>query len=256
MSSGMDEAVREMHAEDEAQKNRAGEKVENRLIRELSAQRVVSSNRVAKHEYFMGVADAVSTRATCPRRSVGAILVVNSHIVSSGYNGSPRGLPHCIGAGCEIVSGHCVRTVHAEANCLLQAAEHGASTHGATLYTTASPCRNCMNLIINAGVSQIVYADQYADPSHEDAKEEFAGAWALEAAHVLGINMIHAPRPSDPKTEAAKAAAEAIYFNDNSDYLSALWNVVNALDPKAKEHLDANKLPPWMREDDEEGESE
>jgi len=200
-------------------------------------------NRIKRHEYFMGVAVAVAARATCPRRSVGAVLVVDGRIVSSGYNGSPRGLPHCDVHGCEMVNGHCVSAVHAEANCLLQAAEHGASTRGATLYTTASPCRGCMSLIINAGVKCVVYAEPYQSDDHAESN---AGNWAMEAAEVSGVvlHRVSTGQTKEKISKAAKVAALAIYFSDASDYKTALWEVVGNLAPDAIEYLERNKLPP------------
>jgi dCMP deaminase len=141
--------------------------------------------RLSKDEYFMAIARAVAERATCCRRKVGAVLVVDGHVISTGYNGAPTGMPHCIDVGCEIVNGHCIRCIHAEANALLQAGLIGIATRGATLYTTASPCRNCMGLVINAGIARVVYADLYTDPLHK----RHENIWALEAAKMLGIAM-------------------------------------------------------------------
>lgn len=143
--------------------------------------------RPSKDEYWMNIAREVATRATCKRRKVGAVLVRNNRVVSTGYNGAPEGLPHCLEAGCDIENGHCVRTVHAEANALIQAGlAGGAGTEGTTLYTTASPCRACMSLIINAGIKRVVYADPYIDPTHTENKM----AWSVWAAGQCGIVMM------------------------------------------------------------------
>lgn len=116
-------------------------------------------------EYFMRIAETVATRATCDRKHVGAIIVLNRVIVSTGYNGAPRGMPSCDEVGHEMkeMGGRqsCVRTVHGEANALVQAARTGASVEGATLYTTASPCYDCLKLIINAGIVRIVSKEFY-----------------------------------------------------------------------------------------------
>ena len=100
----------------------------------------------------MGIAQQAATRSTCPRKHVGAVIVRDRTVLSTGYNGSIRGLPHCEDAGCVMEDGHCVTTVHAEANAILQAAKNGVSIDGAELYTTASPCWNCFKLIANAGI--------------------------------------------------------------------------------------------------------
>jgi len=110
----------------------------------------------------MSIAVAVSRAATCRRASVGAVLVKDGCIVSTGYNGAPKGEPHCTDVGCEMEHDHCIRCVHAEANALIQAGTIGVSTEGVTLYTTTHPCRNCMGLIINAGIEDIVYLTPYS----------------------------------------------------------------------------------------------
>lgn len=111
----------------------------------------------------MEVARTVATRATCPRASVGAVLVREHRILTTGYNGAPRGVAHCSEIGCEMVSGHCVRSTHAEANAVVQGALHGVGLDGATAYCTHQPCVNCAKLLISAGVVRIVYASTYTD---------------------------------------------------------------------------------------------
>lgn len=120
-------------------------------------------------EYFMMMArDVVSQRATCLRRKVGAVIVRDKRILTTGYNGSPPGMPHCTDVGCQIVEGHCIRTIHAEQNAIAQAALHGISTQGATIYVSAAPCINCAKLLIAAGVERVVYADKYTDSYGEE----------------------------------------------------------------------------------------
>ncbi|EKP95456.1 deoxycytidylate deaminase [Thermaerobacter subterraneus] len=114
--------------------------------------------------YFMELAEVVARRSTCPRRHVGAVLVRDRRILATGYNGAPPGFPHCTEAGCLMQDGHCVRTIHAEANAILQAALHGVTVKGSTLYTTATPCLHCAKLLIGAGVVRVVYRDWYPDP--------------------------------------------------------------------------------------------
>ena len=114
-------------------------------------------------EYFMDVARTVATRATCPRASVGAVVVRDHRILTTGYNGAPKGVPHCLDVGCTIVDGHCLRATHAEANAIVQGALHGVSLAGATAYCTHEPCAGCSKLLISAGVVRIVYRDAYPD---------------------------------------------------------------------------------------------
>lgn len=123
-------------------------------------------------EYFMGIAAQVATRATCDRKHVGAVVVKDKVILSTGYNGSMRGMPHCDEVGHEIEDGHCVRTVHAEMNAIVQAAKNGVAIDGATLYTTASPCWICFKLLVNAGIKAVVFGEFYREPKiHDVAKQ-------------------------------------------------------------------------------------
>ncbi|MEK7608100.1 MAG: dCMP deaminase family protein [Patescibacteria group bacterium] len=122
---------------------------------------VLSGVRPGWGEYFMKIAEIVATRSTCNRRSVGAVLVRARVILSTGYNGAPRGMEHCDESGHEIVDGHCVRTVHAEANALVQAARNGISIDGSTMYLTHSPCYDCFKMMVNGGVSAVYYKDFY-----------------------------------------------------------------------------------------------
>jgi dCMP deaminase len=117
-------------------------------------------------EYFMNIAATVATRSTCDRALVGAVLVRDKRILTTGFNGSPAGLPHCEDVGHLMADGHCVRTTHAEANAIIQAALHGTSTKGATCYVTHFPCLGCTKMLINAGVERIIYAHDYrVDPN-------------------------------------------------------------------------------------------
>lgn len=114
-------------------------------------------------EYFMALARIIATRSTCDRLRSGAVLVKNKRIISTGYNGSPPGLPHCDGeAGHLMEEGHCVRTIHAEHNAILQAAATpGQSTEGATLYTLYSLCIHCTKYVIAAGIKRVVIGKVY-----------------------------------------------------------------------------------------------
>ena len=114
-------------------------------------------------QYFMDIARQVATRATCDRKHVGAVVVRDRTILSTGYNGSIRGLPHCDEVGHMMENGHCVATVHAEANAILQAAKNGVRIDGATLYTTASPCWPCFKLIANSGINKVYFGEFYRD---------------------------------------------------------------------------------------------
>jgi len=120
-------------------------------------------------EYFMEIARVVGTRGTCDRGRNGAVLVKNKRIITTGYVGAPKNLPHCSEVGHlmsdVIIDGkitkHCIRTAHAESNAIVQAALHGVSTEGATLYVKFEPCLTCAKMIINAGVKRVVCEKMY-----------------------------------------------------------------------------------------------
>lgn len=122
-------------------------------------------------EYFMSITELVAQRSTCIRRRVGAILVRDRRIISTGYNGAPTNVPHCLDVGClrkekGIPSGErheLCRGLHAEQNSIIQAALHGVSVEGATLYCTNMPCAICTKMIINSRIECVYYKDGYAD---------------------------------------------------------------------------------------------
>lgn len=124
---------------------------------------MTTASRTSWDEYFMNIAREVATRATCDRKHVGAVVVRDRCILATGYNGSVRGLDHCDEAGHMMEDGHCVRTIHAEANAIIQAARHGTSIEGAGIYITASPCWSCFRMIANAGIRRIVFGEFYRD---------------------------------------------------------------------------------------------
>lgn len=119
--------------------------------------------RASWDEYFMNIAREVSRRSTCDRKFVGAVVVRDKTILSTGYNGSIRGMPHCDEVGHDMENNHCVATIHAETNAVLQAARNGVAIDGATVYTTASPCWNCFKMLANSGIRRIVYDEFYRE---------------------------------------------------------------------------------------------
>ena len=125
--------------------------------------------RISWDEYFMAQSHLLSLRSTCSRLSVGATIVKDKRIVSGGYNGSIKGDEHCIDVGCKVVEGHCERTIHAEINAILQCSKFGVGTEGATIYVTHFPCLNCTKSIIQAGIKEICYANDYRN--NEYARE-------------------------------------------------------------------------------------
>ena len=128
----------------------------------------MTEKRLAWDEYFAAQALLIANRSTCKRAKVGAVLVKDNKVISTGYNGSVSGTEHCIDHDCLVIEGHCVRTLHAEVNAILQGAERGVPK-GFTEYVTHFPCLNCTKSIIQAGIKEICYANDYRN--NEYARE-------------------------------------------------------------------------------------
>ncbi len=139
--------------------------------------------RAAWDEYFMSIAQVVATRSTCPRKYVGSVIVRNKTILSTGYNGSIRGMPHCSDVGHMMEEGHCVATIHAEANAIIQAAKNGVVIDGGDCYVTASPCWSCFKQLANAGIKRICFGEFYRDNR------------IFEIAAKIGIELVHSGLP-------------------------------------------------------------
>ena len=150
--------------------------------------------RVPWDTYFMNIAREVSTRSTCDRKFVGAVIVRDKSILATGYNGSIRGLPHCDEEGHLVEDGHCVRTVHAEANAIVQAARNGVRIEGASIYVTASPCWGCFRLIANAALSRVCFGEFYRDRR------------IFEVATRLGIELVDMSSGAAPGPEPVSGA--------------------------------------------------
>jgi dCMP deaminase len=153
----------------------------------------MARQRASWDEYFMNIAREVATRSTCDRKFVGAVVVRDRSILATGYNGSIRGLSHCDEDGHLMEDNHCVRTVHAEANAIVQAARNGVRIEGASIYVTASPCWGCFRLIANAGITRIVFGEFYRDKK------------IFEFSQQLGIELVDFSTngASKPSTETA-----------------------------------------------------
>lgn len=129
-------------------------------------------NRIKWDQYFMAQSHLLALRSTCTRLTVGATIVRDKRIIAGGYNGSVSGGTHCIDEGCYVVDNHCIRTVHAEINALLQCAKFGVPTENAEIYVTHFPCLQCTKAIIQAGIKVVYYAEDYKN--HPYAMELFA----------------------------------------------------------------------------------
>lgn len=122
----------------------------------------------------MAQSHLLAVRSTCTRLSVGATIVRENRIIAGGYNGSITGGEHCIDVGCYVVDNHCVRTIHAEINALLQCAKYGSPVQGATLYVTHFPCLQCTKAIVQSGIERVYYAEDYKNDPY--AKQLFQEA--------------------------------------------------------------------------------
>lgn len=145
--------------------------------------RAVKDNRPDWDSYFMQIAAVTATRANCSRRQVAAVVVADKRIISTGYNGTPRGVTNCFAGGCTRCAGNlpsgagleeCI-CVHAEQNAICQAAYYGIRLAGATIYVTISPCLTCAKMIINAGIREVVYGGDYSFTSQTEALLAEAG---------------------------------------------------------------------------------
>jgi dCMP deaminase len=154
-------------------------------------------------EYFMQIAMDVATRSTCLRRQVGAVIVRDRRILTTGYNGAPMGLPHCLTVGCHLVNGHCIRCLHAEQNAIIQGAYFGVRTDGSVLYCTHQPCNMCAKMIVNAGITKVFIGGEYPD--------EFA----LEVLRTAGVPLELVALPSQSRERVP---------NDRADALAAVEN--------------------------------
>ena len=150
-------------------------------------------------DYFMAIAKLIASRGTCDRLYAGAVLVKNNRIISTGYNGSPPGLPHCHDVGHLLEEGHCVRTIHGEHNAILQAAVQGStSTVGATMYTKYNPCIHCTKYVIAAGIKRVVVGKIYRN------------AKAIEMLKAAGVQVDMYQENSDWTREIIKIFSEDI----------------------------------------------
>ena len=165
-------------------------------------------------DYFMAIAKIIASRGTCDRLYAGAVLVKDNRIISTGYNGSPPGLPHCDDVGHLLEEGHCVRTIHGEHNAILQAAVHGStSTVGSTMYSKYNPCIHCTKYVIAAGIKRVVIGKIYRNSKAIDMLKE-AGVqvdiyqenmeWNNELVQMFSEEIADRKNEGEVKMEVAK----------------------------------------------------
>lgn len=141
--------------------------------------------RISWDQYFMAQCYLLALRSTCKRLMVGATIVRDKRIIAGGYNGSVSGSVHCVDEGCYMIDGHCVRTVHAEANALLQCAKFGVPTEGAEIYVTHFPCLQCTKQLIQGGIKTVYYAEDYHNHPYAIQLFEEAGVETVKVPLTL-----------------------------------------------------------------------
>ncbi|WP_173916082.1 ComE operon protein 2 [Halobacillus sp. Marseille-Q1614] len=139
--------------------------------------------RISWNHYFMAQSHLLKSRSTCERLAVGAVIVRDKRMIAGGYNGSVSGGIHCIDEGCYVVDGHCVRTIHAEMNAIIQCAKFGVATEGAEIYVTHFPCLHCTKAIIQAGIKAVYYSEDYRNDPYAVAMLDEAGVRKVKVEH-------------------------------------------------------------------------
>lgn len=178
--------------------------------------------RISWNEYFMAQSELLALRSTCTRLAVGATIVRDKRIIAGGYNGSIAGGVHCIDEGCYVIDNHCVRTIHAEMNAILQCAKFGVPTAGADIYVTHFPCLQCCKAIVQAGIKTVYYELDYKNHPY-----------ALELFEQANIETVQVERKELEKKEEKKALVEALVKQlkeNNADSVE-----VEALEKRAAE---------------------
>jgi dCMP deaminase len=182
--------------------------------------------RITWDQFFMAQSHLLALRSTCARLAVGATIVRDKRIIAGGYNGSISGDEHCIEEGCYVIDNHCVRTIHAETNALLQCAKYGTPSAGADLYVTHFPCLPCSKTIIQAGIKCVYYASDYKN-----------NEYAIELFKKAGVQVVHIPFESakidflqDEKLQLIYQLIEEMRERGASEEeIAPIWQRVNDL---------------------------
>jgi dCMP deaminase len=178
--------------------------------------------RISWNQYFMAQSYLLKSRSTCQRLAVGAVIVRDKRMIAGGYNGSVSGGVHCIDEGCYVVDGHCVRTIHAEMNALLQCAKFGVATDGAEVYVTHFPCVHCTKAIIQAGIKAVFYSEDYKNDPYAIELLQQAGVRTkkvpietepvhFEQRQLIGELLNKLEAHEDPEVEQFKAKARDLF---------------------------------------------
>lgn len=174
--------------------------------------------RISWNQYFMAQSHLLALRSTCTRLMVGATIVRDKRIIAGGYNGSVSGSMHCIDDGCYVIDGHCVRTVHAEANALLQCAKFGVPTEGADVYVTHFPCLQCCKQLIQSGIQTVFYAEDYHNHAYAIQLFKEAGV----RTEKVELEYLAVDTKYKEKMELVKKMFERLETSSEQDEINAL----------------------------------
>ncbi|HLS61496.1 MAG TPA: ComE operon protein 2 [Virgibacillus sp.] len=190
--------------------------------------------RISWDQYFMAQSHLLALRSTCTRLMVGATIVRDNRIIAGGYNGSVSGSVHCVDHGCYVIDGHCVRTIHAEENALLQCAKFGVPTENAEIYVTHFPCLQCCKHLIQAGIRKVYYATNYRN-------------------HEYAVELLNEANIAVKKVELTYLAVDT-HFEEKSDYVTSLLEQIRHTSIEAEElaslEEQAQKLFPLLHKEE------
>jgi dCMP deaminase len=172
--------------------------------------------RISWNQYFMAQSQLLALRSTCTRLMVGATIVRDKRIIAGGYNGSVSGSVHCIDDECYVIDGHCVRTVHAEANALLQCAKFGVPTENADVYVTHYPCLQCTKQLIQSGIKTVYYAEDYKNHPYAVQLFEEAGV----RTEKVELDYLSFDLKYKEKSQLIKELLEMVDENDSKEITS------------------------------------
>ncbi|SDX67459.1 ComE operon protein 2 [Salimicrobium album] len=187
--------------------------------------------RIAWDQYFMAQAHLLKSRSTCERLSVGAVIVREKRMIAGGYNGSVTGGVHCTDEGCYVVDGHCIRTIHAEMNALLQCSKFGVATEGAEIYVSHFPCVHCTKAIIQAGIRAVYYGGDYKNHPYAVELLQHAGVHTEEVPSTVAI------RDSEEETRLMDEMLERLKEKDDPEYEEFRRKVDNLTNERISSNL-------------------
>ncbi|SIS36777.1 ComE operon protein 2 [Salimicrobium flavidum] len=187
--------------------------------------------RVEWDQYFMAQSHLLKSRSTCERLAVGAVIVREKRMIAGGYNGSVTGEVHCIDEGCYVVDGHCIRTIHAEMNALLQCSKFGVATEGAEMYVTHFPCVHCTKAIIQAGIKAVYYSADYKNHPYAEELLAHTGVHTEKVPSTVTIG------DSYEEHQLMEEMLDRLKMHNDSDYENLKQKVDHLIDGRISSNL-------------------